>query len=56
MKVNLNPAKKTYDPPQVTVIKLRPEEAVLANCKNTNSRGPFSSCHRLGGNCRSIGS
>ena len=56
MEPNPNPVKKPYDPPQVTAIKLRPEEAVLAHCKNTNSRGPFGSCHRFGGNCRSIGS
>jgi hypothetical protein len=56
MEVNLNPVKKPYDPPQVTAIKLRPEEAVLAFCKNTSSAGQFSSCHQAGGNCHGIGS
>lgn len=56
MQTNLNPVKKQYDPPQVTAIKLRPEEAVLAHCKNTTSRGSFGTCHRFGGNCFSIGS
>lgn len=56
MEKDLNPVKKSYDPPQVTVINLRPEEAVLAHCKNMNSRGPFSTCHRFAGNCHSMGS
>jgi hypothetical protein len=48
--------KKQYEQPQVTAIKLRPEEAVLSFCKNTSSAGMFSSCHHPGGNCHGIGS
>lgn len=32
--------KKTYEAPSLTVISLRPEEAVLGHCKATNSGGP----------------
>ncbi len=42
--------KKKYEPPQITVISLRPEEAVLGHCKNTTSAGPVSfSCQQAGG-------
>jgi hypothetical protein len=53
---NTKPEKKQYEPPQVTAIQLRPEEAVLSFCKNTSSAGQFSSCHHTGGNCHGIGS
>jgi hypothetical protein len=36
--------KKTYEPPRLTVISLRPEEAVLGNCKNASGGGPTPSC------------
>ena len=48
--------KKQYEQPQVTAIKLRPEEAVLSFCKNTSSAGMMSPCHHAGGNCHGIGS
>ena len=32
--------KKGYEPPKVTVISLRPEEAVLGHCKNGAHGGP----------------
>jgi hypothetical protein len=48
--------KKAYEPPTLTVISLRPEEAVLGNCKTMSSGGPVSTtCASLGG-CRTIGS
>jgi hypothetical protein len=48
--------KKTYEAPQLTVISLRPEEAVLGHCKNASSSGPVSSaCTNVGG-CSFIGS
>jgi hypothetical protein len=56
MDSNPKPEKKKYDPPQVTVIKLRPEEAVLSFCKSMSAAGQFSSCHHTGGNCHRIGS
>lgn len=50
--------KKKYDPPQITVISLRPEEAVLGHCKSATSAGPVSfSCQAAGGGtCRGHGS
>jgi hypothetical protein len=48
-------AKKLYEPPKILTINLRPEEAVLGNCKISASAGPkTSSCATLG--CMSIGS
>ncbi|MGC2170226.1 MAG: hypothetical protein WA555_14020 [Candidatus Sulfotelmatobacter sp.] len=47
--------KKPYERPQLVVISLRPEEAVLGHCKITGSGGPIStSCAAL--NCMTIGS
>jgi hypothetical protein len=49
--------KKGYEPPKVTVISLRPEEAVLGSCKNASSAGPAgASCKIAGGNCHTPGS
>jgi hypothetical protein len=49
-------SKKAYQPPKLSVISLRPEEAVLGHCKNASSAGPVStSCTNLGG-CMVIGS
>jgi hypothetical protein len=47
--MNLEPkrakSKKTYEPPQLTTISLRPEEAVLGHCKTMSSGGSQgSSC------------
>ncbi len=36
-------SKKTYEPPRLTVISLRPEEAVLGHCKSMTTGGPASS-------------
>lgn len=41
--------KQTYESPTVSVISLRPEEAVLGTCKNLSSAGP------VGGSCTAIG-
>jgi hypothetical protein len=47
--------KKSYEPPQLTTISLRPEEAVLGHCKIAGSGGPVgSSCANL--NCMTLGS
>jgi hypothetical protein len=32
--------KKPYEPPQITQVDLRPEEAVLGNCKFMGVGGP----------------
>jgi hypothetical protein len=36
--------KEPYESPKVSVISLRPEEAVLGSCKSMSSAGPFGSC------------
>ena len=47
--------KKPYEPPRVMAINLRPEEAVLGNCKIGSTSGPVaSSCSTL--HCSTIGS
>ena len=47
--------KKAYEPPQVTKVSLRPEEAVLGACKITGSAGPVGhSCNAT--QCRTQGS
>jgi hypothetical protein len=49
--------RKAYESPKITVISLRPEEAVLGNCKTASSAGPVSSgCQGAGGACRGHGS
>lgn len=49
-------AKKLYESPKIVTINLRPEEAVLGNCKISGSGGPSSlgSCVAL--HCSVIGS
>lgn len=42
-------SRKPYEPPHLTTISLRPEEAVLGHCKTSNS-GSFG-----GGVCQPIG-
>jgi hypothetical protein len=49
--------KKPYESPRVTVISLRPEEAVLGHCKSSSSAGPVgASCEGAGPACRGNGS
>jgi len=48
--------KKDYQPPRMTVISLRPEEAVLGSCKSMTSAGPVGSNCQTGGACRGHGS
>ena len=43
------PQKRQYAEPTLTEVKLRPEEAVLGNCKVTGTAGP------LQGSCVSPG-
>lgn len=54
------PAKRQYESPRVTVISLRPEEAVLGNCKsaltsNSPNLGAGGTCANPGG-CTPLGS
>ncbi len=47
--------KKPYEPPQLTKVSLRPEEAVLGACKIPGSSGPVgSSCNAT--QCKTQGS
>jgi hypothetical protein len=38
--LNRTNIKKPYEPPQLTTISLRPEEAVLGHCKISGTAGP----------------
>jgi hypothetical protein len=55
-EVGLPNKKKAYEPPKVVVVSLRPEEAVLGNCKSMSSSGPVGSSCAAIGTCRTIGS
>lgn len=46
--------KEEYESPKISVVSLRPEEAVLGSCKNMSSAGPAGSC--LASNCKIPGS
>jgi hypothetical protein len=49
--------KKIYEPPKLSIISLRPEEAVLGHGKNSVVSGPggMGTCSPVGP-CNSIGS
>ena len=52
-----NQQKKPYIKPSVTVIDLKPEEAVLGACKTASMGGPvMSGCRNTVGNCQGLGS
>lgn len=53
-----NRSKKAYETPRMSVISLRPEEAVLGSCKNSSTAGPAGTgCQQVsGGACRGHGS
>lgn len=48
--------KGTYEPPRLTMISLRPEEAVLGHCKNSVATGPGQGTCNAIVPCGSIGS
>jgi hypothetical protein len=50
--------KKQYEGPKITMISLRPEEAVLGNCKSATGAhaGPVSTTCANVGACNTIGS
>lgn len=50
------PPRKKYEQPKVTMISLRPEEAVLGHCKNTGISGPVGTNCTAVGSCRTPGS
>jgi hypothetical protein len=49
--------KKRYTKPQLKKVNLRPEEAVLGNCKTTGTSGPggLGACSNIG-TCSTQGS
>ena len=50
------PTKKPYAKPTLSEVALRPEEAVLGNCKSVSISGPaMPDCTSFGG-CASMGS
>jgi hypothetical protein len=54
--LNRAQGKSPYEPPQLTTISLRPEEAVLGHCKIAGGTGPvMAGCQPLGA-CPSQGS
>ncbi len=48
--------KRCYEPPQLTTISLRPEEAVLGHCKVAGGTGPIQAGCQPFGACPSQGS
>jgi hypothetical protein len=48
--------KKTYEPPQLATISLRPEEAVLGACKTFNGGSGFLSTCNAVPFCQNFGS
>ena len=48
--------RRPYVTPEIRKVHLRPEEAVLGNCKNGSLSGPGNATCSTGGNCFTIGS
>ena len=48
--------KKQYEAPKIKMISLRPEEAVLGNCKSATHGGPVGLACTNAGGCAVIGS
>jgi len=49
--------KKTYSKPEIREVKLRPEEAVLGNCKNSVGTGPtYAGCAQGAVSCTTLAS
>ena len=53
---NQSDDKKIYEPPRLTTISLRPEEAVLGHCKIAGGGGPGGGPGACGILCSSFGS
>jgi hypothetical protein len=41
--------RRTYQPPQLTRVRLVPDEAVLASCKNNATAGPAGPAKKCAG-------
>ena len=50
------PKKKPYHKPEIRLVPLRPEEAVLGACKSTGIIGPIMGCTVIIGGCSTVGS
>jgi len=48
--------RKPYESPRLRMISLRPEEAVLGNCKNMSGAGPVSASCSTVPHCMTVGS
>jgi len=48
--------KKKYEPPKLSTINLRPEEAVLGACKTSHGGGTTGSCGIIFAGCQNLGS
>lgn len=51
-----NSSRRSYEKPSVREVELRPEEAVLGNCKATDSVGPMGNTCSSPTNCNQLGS
>ena len=51
-----NDRKRAYEPPRLTTINLRPDEAVLGHCKTSGTGGAVQSTCTFIGPCTSVGS
>ena len=45
-----DPARRAYEPPVLRRVRLVPDEAVLASCKNTVTAGPAGPVQKCAGN------
>lgn len=50
------PLKKAYQKPTLSEVALRPEEAVLGNCKTAGISGPAMADCTFAAGCSSVGS
>jgi hypothetical protein len=48
--------KKPYSKPEIRLVPLRPEEAVLGACKSAGIIGPIMGCTIIMGGCSTVGS
>ncbi len=57
MSAEEQPPKKRYEKPTLSEVALRPEEAVLGNCKTASISGPGAiDCSFMLGGCNALGS
>jgi hypothetical protein len=55
-ELNQRQGHKPYEPPRLTTISLRPEEAVLGHCKISGTGGPVQPTCAFVTVCNSVGS